>query len=271
MFKMTPELRDSINARIKALTPPHLTRQRDAIMMPYCFTEANCKDGFPLYDGEDFPILQGGGTDGKYLYFAHATWVKDNVQTAIIGKYDPATGELLATSEEMPIDHANDITYNPKTGMLIVVHNAPNRQLISFVNPETLEYLGTKDIGQEIYCMSYNEKRDQYAVGKSGGMDFAILDADFNTVADHIAVNTRYTTQGMESDDDYLYFVLHHRHCIMKYDWEGHFIDYITIDHEGDEPENLMFVNGRLYIGFNMWNGQKLDTPMVYRAELEAK
>lgn len=266
---MTPELRDSLNAQVKELATAKNWKAIEELMMPFSETTGVCTTRFKLYSDEKFSILQGGGTDGKYLYFAHVTWVKDGVQTGIICKYDPATGELIKKSEEMPIDHANDITYNEKTGMLIVTHNAPNRQMISYVNPETLEYLGSRDIGNLIYCMSYNEKRDQYIVGKSGGMDFALLDADFNKLRDFTAVNTRYVTQGMTTDDEFIYFVLHRLPCITKYDWDGNLVEYIPLDRKSDEPENMSFIDGKLYLGYNVWKKGGIDAPEVVEVTLK--
>jgi hypothetical protein len=160
----------------------------------------------------------------------------------------------------MPIDHANDITYNEKKDVLVITHNAPNRQLISYVNPHTLEYLGTHDIGYPIYCMSYNEKRDQYIVGLSGGMDFAKTDGEFAKITDYVSVDNKYVTQGMATDDDFIYFVLHRLPCITKYDWEGNFVEYIPLDRKSDEPENIMFLNGKIYLGFNVWDKDKKIT-----------
>ena len=266
---MTVEKRDQLNIQMKELAAAKNWNGIEALMLPYSETTGLCTTRFKLYTDEKFQILQGGGTDGRYLYFAHVTWVKDGVQTGIICKYDPETGEMIGKSEEMPIDHANDITYNEKTDMLIVTHNAPNRQLITYVNPHTLEYLGTHDIGYPIYCMSYNEKRDAYVVGLSGGMDFAITNSNFGKVSEHLAVDTKYVTQGMETDDDFIYFILHRLPCITKYDWEGNFVEYIPLDRKSDEPENIMFVGGKLYLGYNVWKKGGIDAPEVVEVVLK--
>lgn len=269
MSIMTPETRDALNIKMGELAAARDWHGIEALLLPYGRTVGRCTTVCSLYTDERFPVLQGGGTDGKYLYFAHMTWVKDGIQTGIIGKYDPETGKLLQKSEEMPIDHANDITYNDKTGLLVITHNAPNRSVISYVDPETLRYLGSRDIGYDIYCMSYNERRDQYAVGKSYGMDFALTDSDFVKLRDFTAVNTRYVTQGMTSDDDYLYFVLHRLPCIVKYDWDGNFVEYIPLDRKSDEPENIMFVGGRMYLGFNVWGkDHAIGAPELVAVEL---
>ena len=89
---MTPEKRDELNVQMKALAAAKDWRGVEALMMPYSETIGLCTTRYQLYTDEQFPVLQGGGTDGKYLYFAHMTWVKDGVQTGIICKYDPEIG-----------------------------------------------------------------------------------------------------------------------------------------------------------------------------------
>ena len=272
MKTMTPELKDQLNIQMKELAKAKNWRGIEELMLPFSETTGLCTTRYQLYTDEQFPVLQGGGTDGKYLYFAHMTWVKDGVQTGIICKYDPETGALLGKSEEMPIDHANDITYNEKKDVLVITHNAPNRQLISYVNPHTLEYLGTHDIGYEIYCMSYNEKRDQYIVGLSGGMDFAKTDGEFGKITDYASVDTKYVTQGMATDDDFIYFVLHRLPCITKYDWDGNFVEYIPLDRKSDEPENIMFLGDKLYLGYNVWDAnKKIAAPELVEVVLQKK
>ena len=92
---MTPEMKDQLNIQMKELAKAKNWRGIEELMLPYSETTGLCTTRYQLYTDEQFPVLQGGGTDGKYLYFAHMTWVKDGVQTGIICKYDPETGELF--------------------------------------------------------------------------------------------------------------------------------------------------------------------------------
>ncbi len=207
-------------------------------------------------------IMQGGCTDGKYCYYA----LNDGVNKAYIFKYSIEDWSLVARSEVLPLDHSNDICYNPDTHELFVVHNAPNRNTVSRVDPDTLEIKETFKIPAEIFSMSYNQSRGLYIVGLSHGQDFALLDSSFKIVKRYKANNTGYTTQGVESDDDFIYFVQYKQNVIMIYDWNGKFVNRIDLSIAGEEPENISLIEGEFYIGCNnaSWTGG-----VVYRLKIE--
>ncbi len=211
-----------------------------------------------------FRIMQGGCTDGTYCYFA----MNDNDVHAVICKYDMKTWKLVKRSLPLPIDHSNDICYNPDTGKLIVVHNAPNRNTISIVDPETLTIDETIKIKHQIFSMSYNQSRKQYVVGLSGGQNFALLDQDFKTIKMYHVRSTGYTTQGVECDDDFIYFVQYNKNVIMIYDWNGRLVTRIDLDLPYVEPENISLVDNKFIIACNNsnWTGG-----IVYKVEIVKK
>lgn len=209
-------------------------------------------------------IMQGGCTDGKYCYFA----LNDGDVKAYIFKYSVDDWKLVARSEVLPLDHSNDICYNPDTHELIVVHNAPNRDTISRIDPDTLEIKETRKIPYTIFSMAYNATRQMYVVGLSGGQNFATMDANFKPLKKYIANNTGYTTQGVECDDDFIYFVQYKQNVIMIYDWDGKFVTRIDLSIQGEEPENISLVEGEFIIGCNnaSWSGG-----VVYRLNIQKK
>lgn len=200
--------------------------------------------------------VQGGYTDGKYHYQAFirkdtASNEQNNVD--VIVKTDLATGEVVKTSGPLPLNHANDITYNPKIDRLVVVHNNPNRTHVSLIDPETLELVETKKIPYSIYCIEYNETRDQYVVGLSGGQSFTFLDGNLKRISSVKAAKPTprtngYTTQGVTADDNYIYFVLYNQNVITVYDWDFNFVTLIEMDLGKVEPENLSIVGNDLYV-----------------------
>lgn len=198
-------------------------------------------------------IMQGGCTDGQYLYMA---LVKDGTY-AHIYKYDLKDYSFVMRSESLPLDHCNDICYNSDTGKLIVAHNAPNRTKISIVDPDTLTVEEVKTLPCSIFSISYCPERQQYAVGLSGGQNFALLNANFKVVKSYAVQSTGYTTQGMECDEDFIYFVQYKQNVIMIYNWSGKLVNRIDLTFTGLEPENICLVDDTFYIGFNnpTWNG----------------
>lgn len=239
-----PEMTDIINTK-----DSYTTKQKPILSIP----------------GTDgFRIMQGGCTDGKYCYFA----MNDGNVTAVICKYEITTRKLIKRSAPLPLDHSNDICYNPDTGKLVVAHNAPNRNTVSIVDPETLEVEQVLKIKCEIFAISYNQARKQYVVGLSGGQNFATLDEDFKLIEIYHVNSTGYTTQGVESDDNFIYFVQYKENVIIIYDWNGKRITRVDLDLKGVEPENISLIGNKFIIACNnsSWTGGA-----VYEVELVNK
>lgn len=203
----------------------------------------------------DITTEQGGCTDGTYYYQAYIkrddTSNQENNQCCIL-KYD-MSGNLVKQSEILSLNHANDITYNSKLGCLVICHNVPNNNRLSYMDPDTLEIVGSVDMGYKIYSIDYNAATDRYVVGISGGQTFRILDSNFNALSQAYQPTSQtkgYTTQGVAVDDDFIYFVLHNNNVVVVYDWDGEFVSLIHLDIKASiEPENISIVNNTLYIG----------------------
>lgn len=216
------------------------------------------------------PTNQGGYTDGKYYWQSFITMVGwgqvggevDNEVTIV--KYDMETDSIVKESEKLRLNHCNDLTYNSKTGKIYVCNATGRKNIVSILNPDTLEVEGEIDLGFEIFSISYNESRDQYVVGIAGGQTFRLLDAEFKTAGEIYDPTTRtvgYTTQGCSSDDDYIYFVLYKENVINVYDWDGNFVSWIKLDLTNDiEPENISVVGDDIYIGTNGSGIYKIKT-----------
>ncbi len=199
--------------------------------------------------------VQGGCLVGKYFYqaFLQKDTASDEQNNIVrIVKYDTEQKKVEKESADLPLNHANDITYNSKINALVVVHNNPNRTHISFVDPETLEITETKIIEYKIYCIDYNAKHDTYVIGLSGGQTFRIVDADFKAIGNVFQPTDQtkgYTTQGCACDDNYIYFVLYNKNVITVYNWRGEFVTLITLDVGAVEPENISIAGDTLYVG----------------------
>lgn len=187
--------------------------------------------------------VQGACTDSKYAYFA-----VNNGYTTIL-KYDTKTWKIKDKSASMYLSHANDMTYNSKTNTIVVANNSPDYKTITFIDPDTLQITGTKQIKQKIYSITYNEKRNQYVVGISGTYDFAILNSKFKLVEKVKGYKSGYLRQGCDSDDDYIYFVQSGGggNLIVVYNWNGELIDTISLD-KSLEIENIFHVDNVFFI-----------------------
>jgi len=211
----------------------------------------------------NYHVQQGSCTDGKYAYLILENQV-DHLGS--IWKYDMSDWSLVNHVYGLEIDHGNDMTYNPKIGMLVVVHNAPNYTRLSLVDPDTLSVVKTWDQPRQMYSITYNEARDQYAVGISGTYDFAILDADFNEFAYYRGQDTGLVKQGMDSDDNYIYFPQNKKdnsvNRVQVYDWTGSFITSIRVS-AFQEIESMFHVGDDVYLAFNA------SGSYLYKADLQ--
>lgn len=190
----------------------------------------------------NYVTVQGACTDSEYAYLA-----VNNGYTTIL-KYDVNTWALKDKSNGLALDHANDMTYNPHLGLLVVANNSPNYDIISFVDPDTLSVVKTQKIKYKIYSISYNAKYNNYVCGLSGGYDFIILDSDFKKIEKYEGYKSGLLRQGSDCDDDYIYFVQSGGggNLIVIYDWSGNLIDTISVN-KAYEVENIFHVGKTVY------------------------
>ncbi len=214
----------------------------------------------------DFKVLQGGCTDGDYIYCMLENQTVSPTQSMIV-RINPKTWTILEKSEIFGTDHSNDMTYNSKTKELIVVHNAPNYKSISIFDVNTLRYKRTVTLTINIYAISYDEFNDRYVVGLSGTYNHAYLDADFRVTRTIIGKDTGNIKQGVDSDDKYIYFVMYKTNTINVYSWEGDYVTEIQLDGITVEPENIFHIGSQIYVAcYVSGNGGR-----IYKVDLVPK
>lgn len=190
-----------------------------------------------------YNAIQGACTDGQYAYFA----CMGGAATVI--KYDVNTWEYIDQGKIGNVGHGNDMTYNSDKKYLVVANNAPYYDIVTLVDPKTLSPIEDVKLDLKIYSIAYNAKRRQYVVGISGGYDFALLDEEFKLVKDKKfkGVNTGYTRQGCDCDDNYIYFVQSGgSNLLVIYDYDGKHIADIPLA-DSDEVENIFHVGNTFY------------------------
>lgn len=219
--------------------------------------------------------FQGGCSDGKRYYYQilmhydHPDRLRDYGR---IAKLDLQTGRVVQWSEDLYLDHANDMTYHPQSDSIIVCHNKPHPQRITFLNAQTLTPYKQIDLPFSIYCIEYSAERDLYAVGLSGTREFRFLNADLCPIEEATHRQTpladRCVKQGMCADKDLLYFILWDgRHKsepdfqsrIILHDWSGTYKGTLHFDVGLQEPESISIVNGEILAVCGH------DHPIVYK------
>ena len=210
--------------------------------------------------------VQGGCSDGSYYYqvFMHRENETGQENNEVrVAKIDPASGKIVKLSRNLWLHHANDMTYNPKTNKLLVCNNAPHRNWLSVLDPETLEMERTIELSVDIFGISYNEARDAYVVGLSFGKSFCQLDADFHVIegsrCEPSPLTAHFVNQGLCSDDEYVYFAFWDAYtlrdnpekfqsAVAVYRWDGAYVGQVYFDIGEREPENLDYHQGSFWM-----------------------
>ena len=208
-----------------------------------------------------FSVIQGGCyVDGEYL-IASVSTDEAGYQTARILRLDPA-GNLLEESDPLPLDHANEITYNPKTGSLLVTHcQSPDGHYYrySLVDPKTFEITKTEDLQWPFFAMAYSPERDQYASGEWSGGTLDYWDGELGHIRSEDVREPGSLSQGVFCDGWGVYFVRSAQNSYPSefriYDWEGNLMKSVPIVWDGNiEPETLCIIDGTVYVIANDWD-----------------
>ena len=212
-------------------------------------------------------VIQGGTTDGKYLYVITHNGDKTINAESILQKIDIKTMKTVARSERLRVSHGNDIVYKKNTNELLVVHCYPDGKMVSVFDADTLKFKRKIELPISIYCMSYDESLDCYWVGVSSGDTFAKLDADFKFVKRYMSQMHDYVTQGMDCDDTYLYFVRYKKNCVIVYTKDGGYVGEYPLTFPG-EPENICHIGDYFYV---VGNNSNWSGGVILKVKLSAK
>ena len=216
---------------------------------------------------DGFTVSQGAATDGKYAYVVMKK-NKSGVETDIVVKVDMSDWSVVLESEEMPLDHANDMTYDPVKKRLVVVNMLDN--LVSIIDPETLVLVEQIKPAYGTWGVGYIEGAEQYAFlayGTPSGL--VISDSNFEPIrSSPLADTTGYVGQGMDADAKYAYVPLSpetgtNHNIIQVFDIStGEYIGKITVK-TLMESESMFHIGSDFYMNFNS-NGSKIATLDFY-------
>lgn len=220
------------------------------------------------YRGKDgFSTAQGAATDGKYAYVVMKK-KEAGIETDRIVKIDMETMQVVLESQEMPLDHANDMTYDPIKKRLVVVNMLNN--LISIIDPETLELVEQKTPAYGTWGVGYIDGTEQYAFlayGSPSGL--VITDSDFAPIrSSKLADTTGYIGQGMDADAKYAYVPLSpdsgaRDNIIQIFDIKtGEYLGKVSVK-TSMESESMFHIGDDHYLHFNS-QGSKIATLEFY-------
>ena len=197
--------------------------------------------------------VEGGCTDGTYIYqiLINPDAQENEVPCRII-KINPEKWQVIEASEELRIDHANDMTYDEENKLLVISNNKPNYTTITFVDPVKLEIKGTKTLDRKIYSIVYVGSGKCWYAGISNSCDIVKYDENFNALGVIDNPENKFNRQSLGSDGEYLYSLFYNPNIIYKYDLQGNPLGYAVLPDTENEAENIFFFGGAMFVGYNI-------------------
>lgn len=219
-----------------------------------------------VYGTSNSSILQGGCTDGANVYLIFTDGASSGAKDRLL-KIDLKEQSVEQMSDPLEVDHGNDMTYNTKTGKLVVTHNAPNGKVLSFIDPKTLTVTKTKKIPDKVYGIAYDTLEDRYFLGISGTYDFARYSAGLQRETVFSGRDNGATRQGIEAYGGNVYFLYSGPNRIVKYTGDGAYVGSYNLPVTKGEPECLFFIDDTPYICYGAGKGSAI----IYRLQTESK
>lgn len=248
---------------------------------PYDLLEGGCTDGTYVYlVGQRNSKVQEGGIwksvagedSSKIIKLKMSDWTIEQTSSAFAGKYN--------------LNHANSLAYNPKENILAVAsykqyasqYDGHGWSSVTFVNPDTLEAVGTKVLGEQVTSVAFHEQTGEYIAELADSYNFVVYDTDFNKLRSYTkGIDTDYIKQSLVCDGDYFYSI-QSRHTeteqtgnlLVQYKWEdGEHVRTLYLDSQ-NEAENIFHFGGQFYIGFNVGESGLANSIQVYEAAIPA-
>jgi hypothetical protein len=232
------------------------------------FTDKNYKNS----SGTNMVGLQGGCSDGTYVYALKTDEQADSVRETRVVKIDPKTWKQVAVSEPIKVGHANDLTYNPKTGLLYAVHMGGP---YTTIDPSTLTVVETLNLNKGFFGIAYDAINDRYVLAKAAQAQYNFTLMTYNGnlsfASEFPTVRLGYTAQGIFCDSKYIYYSQSGdstrgtagRSIVTVHDWDGNRVCILYIE-TSLEIEAFFFHDGAYYACFNAKDGD-------YIAQLSVK
>ena len=185
-----------------------------------------------------------------------------------------STKQVVRISKDLPLYHGNDMTFNPRTGRIIVCHAKPDRKRLSVIDARALTIIATKTINlpsnlpgiktkrlrshggyNGFNTIAYNEARDQYVIQLYGTRDFVYLDRNFRPVRyQRLYKWARQVYQTMDTYGDYIVVANSYEdgkpyNVLSIYDWDGRHLSQIKLN-RGMELESVLHDSKGFYLTY---------------------
>lgn len=238
---------------------------------------ANTPSGLKKANGKVIDTMEGGTTDGKYIYIAF----ENPTGGGYIAKYD-LKGKLIKTSARFTpaqIGHANGMTYDKvRNRLVLAVYRAEGKKILNgskviHIHPDTLKITISRNVSPEanVTNICYNAATNQYVSnGKLYDANLKLIRKNVYNYGKYLKMYGDKNTagQGIACNASNIYVMRYypdktkpHNH-IYIYDWSGKLVSVYNVKGLMHEANNIFILNNQLYMGVNngfTYQGKKSD------------
>jgi hypothetical protein len=273
---------------IGSLTSEPSSAQVVPVMQNVSYTKiADTPSGLKKANGKVIDTMEGGATDGKYIYLAF----ENPKGGGYIAKYD-LNGKLVKTSNTFTpkqVGHANAMTYDSVRNRLVLAvyrvegDTVLNRGKVTHFNPDTLNITISRYVTPEtaVSNVCYSATTNQYiSNGKLYDANLALVKKDLYNYSKYTKQygDKKSAGQGIACDANHIYVIRYyanktkpHTH-VYVFDWSGKLDAVYNIKSLKDEAENIFILNNQLYMGVNngtTYKGNSKDNKKDYLIRLD--
>lgn len=255
------QLAGTTNSGLKTLITNEATARENKDTYLEQIAENRTKMGYvnPYFEHKfslDCNNVQGGCVfDNKVAYAA----IKDNTSATFVYVIDLSTKTITVTSSTLSLGHCNDMTYNPKEGLIVVAgtdkHDGNIWNIVKLTTSLVVD--STYTPAHNYFSIAYCPDDDSYfAMGGSAKAYILYhLDSDFNELASYTITTTQSEPvfQGIAYQDGYVWWCS--TKGIYKISTKGKVIDFspINVNTYYYEAEFIDFLSdGTPIIGGNL-------------------
>lgn len=226
-----------------------------------CTYTAQCKEIFTFCATDSkFNVIQGGYFDGEQFYIAANYKMEDGEEQTTILVLNKE-GELLRESPPLPLEHANNITYNQNINRLVVSHCQSKNghgNRYSLVDPQTFAITDLGENEYTFFSLTYSPEKNMYASGRAAGKILDVWDGNLNHMKSMTVECPASMAQGAFCDNQGIYFLRAAQNGLVSeiriYDWMCNLVRTIPLVHaEHIEPENINIAGNTVYVICNDW------------------
>ena len=238
--------------------------------------------------------VEGGCTDGTYLYYALTS---NGRQYVTIAKYDLNKKEVVDSSDVIKIFDEKkwneDCNLFYQGGLIYLINNGNNTMKVFDSNTldvkenaSPITFSDGTSNKSNVSSVGYNAYTKQYVFTTGLGREMYITDNSKNITttialkAEHtsdffkdfaLASNSGASFQTLYADNEYIYALFNHNAWLASeiqiFDWSGNKIKTVTIDVATNDDlnkakgqyniQNLVELNGKLYLGVLSYGGKQ--------------